>query len=438
MTLLLELVGVGVLILLNGFFVAAEYALVTVRRTRVQELADEGNRRARAVQRITTDPPHFIAAMQLGVTLTSLAIGALGEPVLSHLLDDWLGRVLCGSARVPHHHVHARRRRRARAEGARAQLLRADRARRLRTGAGVLLRLQAADLDPAAVERGGPARDRASILRAADAQPHSEAELKMLLEVSHEHGEIEHDEREMLYKVFDFADKEASDVMVPRPEVVGLSIEMAPEEALAAMLDSPYTRYPVYRESLDEIVGDPARARPRLGAPRPRHRRGRARRAAAPGVRRSRDEGPGRAARRVPAHEPAHGGRRRRVRRDRRGSSRSRTCSRRSSARSRTSSTCRTSRSSASTRRRSGSTARSRSTTSTRSSARRSSTRTTTPSPATSSTCSAGPPSRATRCGRTACASACSRPRDRRIQRLEVEFLPEPESAPGPTKSRPT
>ena len=77
----------------------------------------------------------------------------------------------------------------------------------------------------------------------------------MLLEVSTAHGEIEQDEREMLYKVFDFADKEASDVMVPRPDVVGISIEMAPEQALRAVLESPYTRYPVFRESLDEIVG---------------------------------------------------------------------------------------------------------------------------------------------------------------------------------------
>ena len=59
----------------------------------------------------------------------------------------------------------------------------------------------------------------------------------------------------MLYKVFDFADKEVSDVMVPRPEVVALSVELPPEEALAAMIDSPYTRYPVYRESLDHVVG---------------------------------------------------------------------------------------------------------------------------------------------------------------------------------------
>jgi CBS domain containing-hemolysin-like protein len=59
----------------------------------------------------------------------------------------------------------------------------------------------------------------------------------------------------MLYKVFDFAEKEVADVMVPRPDVAGLSVDLAPEEAMAAMLESPYTRYPVYRESLDEIVG---------------------------------------------------------------------------------------------------------------------------------------------------------------------------------------
>ena len=59
----------------------------------------------------------------------------------------------------------------------------------------------------------------------------------------------------MLYKVFDFADKEVSAVMVPRPEVVALSVDLPPEECLAAVIDSPYTRYPVYRESLDNVVG---------------------------------------------------------------------------------------------------------------------------------------------------------------------------------------
>jgi putative hemolysin len=253
-TLLLELVGVGVLILLNGFFVSAENSLVTVRRTRVQELAEEGNRRARAVQRITADPPRFIAAMQLGVTLTSLGIGALGEPVLSHVLDDWLAvflAALIAFVVITFLHVVV------------GELvpkgLALGYSDRIALAVSTPVRGFFILFKPViwVLQRSSEAGQRALGLdpRAADSQPLSEAELKMLLNVSHEQGAIEHDEREMLYKVFDFADKEASDVMVPRPEVVGLSVEMPPEEALAAILDSPYTRYPVFRDSLDEIIG---------------------------------------------------------------------------------------------------------------------------------------------------------------------------------------
>src|ERR671929_577362 len=94
MTLFFELFAVGLLILLNGFFVAAEYGLVTARRTRIIELHHQGNRRARAVLRITGDPPRFIAAMQLGVTLTSLGIGALGEHTLTKVFDAWVATIL--------------------------------------------------------------------------------------------------------------------------------------------------------------------------------------------------------------------------------------------------------------------------------------------------------------------------------------------------------
>src|SRR3989442_8085601 len=77
----------------------------------------------------------------------------------------------------------------------------------------------------------------------------------MLVSQSTQHGEIEQQEQEMLYKVFDFADKEAADVMVPRPEVVALSIDRPPEQSLEAVMASPYTGYPVYRETLDNVVG---------------------------------------------------------------------------------------------------------------------------------------------------------------------------------------
>jgi len=87
MNLFLELLAVAALILLNAFFVAAEYGLVTSRRTRIEELGHEGNRRAKRVLGLVSDPPRFIAAMQLGVTLTSLAIGALGEHALTKAFD---------------------------------------------------------------------------------------------------------------------------------------------------------------------------------------------------------------------------------------------------------------------------------------------------------------------------------------------------------------
>jgi CBS domain containing-hemolysin-like protein len=253
-TILFELVAVGVLILLNAFFVAAEYGLVTARRTRIVELQHQGDRRARDVLRITSDPPRFIAAMQLGVTLTSLGIGALGEVALSRLFDRAISTVLAVIF---------------------AYLIL------------TFLHVVIGELVPKGIALGhsegtalfvsAPVRFFFIVMRpvvwfleaatelvlkwlglkppGADDDVLSEAELRMLVSRSTEGGEIEQQEQEMLYKVFDFADKEAKDVMVPRPEVVALSIDLPPEQCLEAVMDSPYTRYPVYRESLDNVVG---------------------------------------------------------------------------------------------------------------------------------------------------------------------------------------
>jgi CBS domain containing-hemolysin-like protein len=253
-TILFELVAVGFLILLNAFFVAAEYGLVTARRTRIVELQHQGNRRARDALRITSDPPRFIAAMQLGVTLTSLGIGALGEQALSRLFDRvtaTLVAVLLAYLILTFLHVVI------------GELV----------PKGIALgHSEGTALFVAAPVRlfftvMGPVvwflqRSTEIVLRwlgqkppSAEDDVHSEAELRMLVSQSTEHGEIEQQEQEMLYKVFDFADKEAKDVMVPRPEVVALSIDLPPEQCLEAVMDSPFTRYPVYRESLDNVVG---------------------------------------------------------------------------------------------------------------------------------------------------------------------------------------
>jgi magnesium and cobalt exporter, CNNM family len=253
-TLLFELLAVGVLILLNAFFVAAEYGLVTARRTRIIELQHQGNRRARDVLRITTNPPYFIAAMQFAVTLTSLAIGALGEQALSNAFDNFLATVLAVVLAYLIltflHVVLGELVPKGVALGHKeATALAVARPVRVffvifRPFIWVLERATALVLRALGLEPPG-----------AENEPLSEAELRMVVSQSTRGGEIEEQEQEMLYKVFDFADKEASDVMVPRPEVVALSIDLPPEQALEAVMDSPYTRYPVYRDSLDDVVG---------------------------------------------------------------------------------------------------------------------------------------------------------------------------------------
>src|SRR4051794_13813504 len=254
MTLSLELLGVAALILLNAFFVAAEYALVTARRTKIQELAEQGNRRARAVQRIVADPPRFIAAMQLGVTLASLGIGALGEQALTHAFDPWMATILAVILAffiITYLHVvigelvpkgAALRYSESIALGVSAPV----RGFFLLANPLIWFLQRSSDLIMRVLGLESPGAEREAL---------SEAELRMLLGRATEHGEIEQEEQEMLYKVFDFADKEVSHVMVPRPEVVALSVDLPTEEALAAVIESPYTRYPVYRETLDDIVG---------------------------------------------------------------------------------------------------------------------------------------------------------------------------------------
>ena len=211
MILSLELLAVAALILLNAFFVAGEYGLITARRTRLRELDEQGNRRARAVLRIVSDPPRFIAAMQLGVTGTSLAIGALGEQALAKVFDPIMASVLAfvfAFLIITFLHVVI--------------------------GELVPKGFALQHSDKVALAVSAPVRgffiafkpliwvlQRSSegILRALGTEPpggedaaHSEAELKMLVSSS---TEIEGQEQEMLYRVFDFAEKEVSTVMVP-------------------------------------------------------------------------------------------------------------------------------------------------------------------------------------------------------------------------------
>jgi putative hemolysin len=192
--------------------------------------------------------------MQLGVTVTSLAIGALGEQALVRLFDPVMATaiaVIIALLVLTFFHVVVGElvpKGIALGHSEQTALLVAIPVRAffwvfkpliwfLQKSSEVTLR--ALGLEPPG----------------AEGAVYSEVELKMLLERSTVEGELEEEEQEMLYKVFDFADKEARDVMRPRPEVVALSVDMLPEEALRVVIESPYTRYPVYRESPEHIIG---------------------------------------------------------------------------------------------------------------------------------------------------------------------------------------
>jgi len=192
--------------------------------------------------------------MQLGVTLTSLGIGALGEHALTKAFDPWVATALAVALAyliLTYLHVVVGElvpKGIALGHSDRTALAVSAPVRAFFTVFGPLIWVLQRSTE---VVLRGLGQEPPG----AEGQVHSEAELRMLVSQSTEHGEIEQQEQEMLYKVFDFADKEAADVMVPRPEVVALSIDLPPEQCLEAVMDSPYTRYPVYRESLDNVVG---------------------------------------------------------------------------------------------------------------------------------------------------------------------------------------
>src|SRR5918999_2497871 len=253
--ILLQVVVVLLLVLGNAFFVAAEYALVTARRSRLMELAESGSRRARMALRIMDSPVRFIGTVQLGITGFSIALGAVGEPIVEHWIDDPLLSTgvafVIAFSFVTYLHVTL------------GELVPKAIAltKNESTALWVALPVEAFFVITYPLvwflQESSNAFTRLFGIRPAPVGvvTHTEEEIRHIVAAAEETGVLEEQEEEMVYKVFDFADKEVHEVMVPRPEVVALSIELPPTEALAAVIDSPFTRYPVYRGSLDDIVG---------------------------------------------------------------------------------------------------------------------------------------------------------------------------------------
>jgi putative hemolysin len=255
MTFFFQGLAVLLIVLANAFFVAAEYSLVTARRSRLEELAAKGNRRARIALRIMNSPVRFIGTVQLGITTFSILLGAVGEPIVEHWIDDPLLSTsvafLIAFTVVTYLHVTL------------GELVPKAIALTKNESTALWVALPVEGFYLATyplvwfLQASSNAFTRLFGIEPAPAGvvAHTEEDIRMIVAQAGQSGVVEEAEQEMLYKVFDFADKEAHEVMVPRPEVVAISVELPAEECLAAVIDSPYTRYPAYRGSLDEIVG---------------------------------------------------------------------------------------------------------------------------------------------------------------------------------------
>ena len=257
-------VAIG-LVLLNACFVAAEFSMVRVRETRISELVQAGSRRARAVQASQRRLDTFLSATQLGVTLSSLGLGWIGEPAVAHLFEPvfaFLGvtsprviensAVAIGFATITFLHIvigelvpktYTIRR------AEQVALWTAVPMRAFQIAVAPVLWL----LDRAA----------AAILRLlgevgaghAGGGAHSQEELRILMAESHRLGQISGEKRTLLENVIDYTDRTARHVMIPRADIAYLALSRSLEENLQVIAQTSHTRFPLATLDLDHVVG---------------------------------------------------------------------------------------------------------------------------------------------------------------------------------------
>jgi len=263
--LIFQLALVAILLFLNGFFVSVEFAYITVPRPRIDQLVESGNRTAKLVQRLIGDTDRVLAASQIGITVASLGIGWVGEnatekiirlflaamPVhLTETITHTVGIVLAFSVITALHVVLGEQAPKIIA------IRQADQFALLSARAVAffdwLVRPLVALLDWA-TER---------VVRLVGIEPlgahqtiYTVEELKQLVEETQEHGELEPHEKEMIHNVFEFDDKLVREVMVPRTEMIAIEQDTTIAEFLQTFSDYPHARFPIYGESIDNIIG---------------------------------------------------------------------------------------------------------------------------------------------------------------------------------------
>jgi CBS domain containing-hemolysin-like protein len=251
------------MVALNGFFVAAEFALVRVRESRIQQLEQEGSARAGVVRDALRDLDDYLSVCQVGITVASLGLGWIGEPAVAHLIEPVLHAVGITSERavsiisfvvgfgiITYAHL---------VFGEQApKYFSIQKAERTALWISRPLKIFMVLFRPLVWLVNASTN---FVLRpwgiklGEEMEAHSEEELRIMISSSAASGELEPEERDYLNNVFDFGDRVAREIMVPRPDIEALSVVMPLPEMVDAAVFGRYTRYPVYEGDLDHIVG---------------------------------------------------------------------------------------------------------------------------------------------------------------------------------------
>jgi CBS domain containing-hemolysin-like protein len=261
----LGLLAVVVLVLANAFFVSAEFALVGARRTKLDEMIQEGDAKARLARRAVQSLDRYISATQLGITLASLGLGWIGKPALAGLIDGMFAFLPQDAATWATHGVSA-----AIAFG----MITA-----MHIVLGELVPKAVALLYPEGVSRwvaaplfafswlmagpiallNGTATWLLKLIRVPapgeHERVHSPEEIRMLVEQSEVGGSLHEQDARLIEGVFEFSEKTAEEVMTPRTRMVALAAGLPVTEAADVVAEAGRSRYPVYTTGLDEIVG---------------------------------------------------------------------------------------------------------------------------------------------------------------------------------------
>ena len=262
----LKLLAVLMLVLANGFFVGGEFALVSVRRPRLEARAASGSRAAKAALRLLDSPTIFISATQLGITLASLALGWIGEPTVAALLmplaagiatQGWAGYIAHGAAiaiafsLITFMHIVLGELMPKMMALERAETLALLAARPLELFAKVF-RAPIWIFNKTGTFLGRMLGLKSSLEHTA---VYTETELRQLVDISQQSGHLGAAEQRMIHRVFEFSDTLVREAMVPRTAMAAISSDCPLEEIARAFSQHGYSRLPVYRESLDDVIG---------------------------------------------------------------------------------------------------------------------------------------------------------------------------------------